>query len=183
VTRLLNALIVISALGQGADKPPAVYEDWGVCPGEYCNYGEWTAQWSMRAYSTRSLKSRVVFTVSEGENVTALTGLVATTSAGIVRFERGVELGAISLKTGDQAYLLTYQGSGTFRIWFKGRSYDGAGPFCDDDSRADDCVGVVLRQPKHTWWVQIRNARRQTAWVAINDDDAGAFDLHVGPEA
>jgi hypothetical protein len=182
MARPFIALLIISALGQGSDKPPAVYEDWGVCPREYCNYGEWTAQWSMRAYSARSLKSRVVFTVSEGENVTALTGLVATTSAGIVRFGRGVELGAVSLKTGDLAYLLTYQGSGTFRIWFKGRSYADAGPFCDDYHQADDCLGVVLKQPKHTWWSQIRNAKGQVAWVAMDDDNPGGFDLHVGPE-
>ena len=181
MTRLFIAFFAIAAFGLGADKPPSVYEDWGVCPREYCKYGEWTAQWSMRAYSARSLKSRVVFTVSEGENVTALTGLVATTSAGIVRFGRDVELSGVRLRTGDLAYLLTYQGEGTFRIWFKGSSYAKAGPFCDDNHQGD-CVGVVLKQPHHTWWAQIRNAKGQIAWVAMDDDNPGGFNLHVGPE-
>jgi hypothetical protein len=181
MTRLLSALLLVSALGQGADKPPTPYEDWAVCPREYCTYGEWTAQWNMKAYGARSFKSRVVFTVKADEKVTAITGTIATTSAGTVPFMRDVEIGTARPKAGDTAYLLTYQAGALWTVWFKGQAHRDVGPICEDYV-SGDCVGLIVKPPIHIWWAQIRNAKGQIGWVAIDDDAPGAFDLHAGPE-
>jgi hypothetical protein len=125
----------------------------------------------MKAHSRRSVSSPVVFSVTVHEKVTALTGLVATTSAGIVRFPRGAEIGDLKLKDGDEAYLLTYQGEGHYRIWFKGHSYAEAPSICSENNRASDCIGSLVKQAEHTWWARIRNAKGQIGWVAMADGD------------
>ena len=169
MTRLLSVFVLAAALGQSTDKPRVPYEDWGICPLEYCAYGRWTAQATMSAHATRSLKSPVVFTVRPHRKVTALTGLLATTTAGIVRFPRDVELGTLKVRAGEDAYLLTYEGEGMYRVWFKGQSYTHAGPICDETlGRVRECVGSILKMPTHEWWARIRNAKGQVGWVDMS---------------
>jgi len=167
------------------------YEDAGACPFEGCVYRGWRANDTVAARLARSTTAEIVFTVRKGETITALTGVVVTTSPGRVRFRepadlrwadletvniRGVSVrrpnqsGILHVEPGDTLYLLTYHGEGSTTAWFKGRLYqelDGAMAFfnavCDvDPSR---CVGQIVERPQRVWWVQIRNAQGQTAWT------------------
>jgi hypothetical protein len=167
------------------------YEDAGACPFEGCVYRDWRANHTVAVRQTRSANGAIVFTVHKGETVTALTGVVVTTSPGRVRFREPADLtwadletvdvggmtvrrpsqtGVLHMEPGDTLYLLTYHGEGSTAAWFKGRLYedlDGAmaffnGACTNDPSR---CVGRIVEPPRRVWWVQIKNARGQTGWT------------------
>ena len=109
---------------------------WGLCvPSLQVND-------SATARRTPSGTSPTVFTVQKGDNITALTGVVVTTSPGQVRFREPADLpwwefevvnvggqtvrrpkasGVVHVEPGETLYLLTYRGEGRTKAWFKGR--------------------------------------------------------------
>ena len=154
--------------------PPMPYEDAGACPFEGCVYGAWQANNTVRVRSTRSAKAAVVFTVRKGDTITALTGVVVTTSPGRVRFREPFDLssssGSVHVEPGDTLYLLTYGGEGFTKAWFKGKLYeglDGSTAFFNAicDTEPSRCVGTIVERPQRTWWVSIRNMRGQVGWT------------------
>ena len=152
--------------------PPIPYEDPGACPFEGCVYREWQATDTVVVRRTRSTDAPIVFRVRKGETVTALTGVVVTISPGRVRFRERVDLsslsGAVRVEPGDTLYILTYQGEGFTKAWFKGRLYDeldGGMEFFRCDSEPNSCVGTIVERPQRVWWVQVRNAKGQTGWT------------------
>lgn len=167
--RYISVLLFVLIAGQGPERPPAPYEDWGVCPREYCAYGRWTAEAAVNAHAARSSKSPVVFSVQRDQKVTADTGVLATTSAGIVVFSSDTQVGTLKLRSGDKVYLLTYEGEGLYRVWFKGRSYSQIGPICDETlNRNRDCIGRILKRPDAEWWARIKNTPGQVGWVEMS---------------
>jgi hypothetical protein len=172
-------------------RPPMPYEDAGACPFEGCVYRAWHANDAVSVRQTRSPNAPIVFTVRKGEAITALTGVVVTTSPGQVLFRQPADLawenletvdlagipvrrpsatGVLHVEPGETLYLLTYRGEGSTSAWFKGRLYkelDGATAFfnaaCDVDP--DRCAGQIVDRPQMVWWVQIRNAQGQTGWT------------------
>ncbi len=123
---------------------------------------------------TRSQNAPAAFFIRKGETVTAVTGVVITTSPGRVRFHKRVELsslsGSVHVELGDTLYLLTNRGEGFTKAWFKGKIYDevdGSTAFLNDKC-ADDpsrCAGAVVKWPKQVWWVQIKNAKGHIGWT------------------
>ena len=190
-------------IAQPRSSPPMPYEDPGVCPFEGCVYRNWQALKMVKVHRTRSAKAPIVFTVPNGEKVTAITGVVVTLSPGQVRFRRPVDLrwfgpieadivrgvtvprqhesGFLHVEPRETLYLLTYYGEGDTAAWFKGRFYphlDGASDIfyaaCDDDATA--CARSIVRRPRRVWWVQLKNAKGQIGWAAIDQGDfAGSY--------
>jgi hypothetical protein len=168
------------------------YEEAGACPFEGCVYRQWRANHTVTVRETRSANAAIVFTVHKGEPITALTGVVVTTSPGRVEFRQPVDLmwadletvdaggapvrrprqsGVLHVEPGDTLYLLTYHGEGSTAAWFKGRLYeelDGATAFFNDACTSDPsrCAGRIVEAARRVWWVQIRNARGQSGWTA-----------------
>ena len=155
------------------DGPTVPFEDAGACPFELCTYGDWTARRAVVVRRERRRASPIVFRVSPGEKVTAITGVVVTLEAGRVRFRVRHEMdsrsGRLVVMPGQILYLLTYQGEGFTKAWFDGRLYDeldGTEFFdaaCEDDPGR--CAGRIIAQPRREWWAQLRNAAGRVGWT------------------
>ncbi|MCX6544001.1 MAG: hypothetical protein NTV05_06250 [Acidobacteria bacterium] len=165
--------------GQRA-KPPVPYEDIGACPFEGCVYRAWTANAPVSVRSDRKASAPVVYAISRGEQVTALTGVVVIVKPGRVQFPKAVTLrtasGSLSVAPGQTLFLLTYRGEGFFKAWFEGRMYDELdgtifyNGVCDFEPAR--CTGKIVERTESIWWVQVRNRRGQTGWTR----DVGKFD-------
>jgi hypothetical protein len=170
----------LGAQAPAIPAPPTPFFDVGACPFEGCAYREWTATRPVDVRRDRRADSPVAFRLGAGERVTAITGVVVTLRAGRVQFRvpqdvSGLE-GTFRVLPGETLYLLTYQGEGFTRVWFKGRLYsevDGVSflnAICEDDPRR--CTGEVVEPSETVWWVQVRNAAGQTGWT----NEPEAFD-------
>ena len=169
-------MAVISQAPQSA-KPPVPYEDVGACPFEGCVYRAWTATAAVWVRSDRKASAPLVYTVSKGEQVTALTGVVVTIKPGRVEFPKAVTLrtasGSLRVEPGQPLYLLTYRGEGFFKAWFAGRLHDDLdgtvfyNGVCD--YQPERCLGKMVERAESIWWVQVRNRRGQTGWTSDVD--------------
>ena len=172
-------------------RPPAMpYIDVGACPdGEAClGYGRTRALARMTAYAGSverppsqpppwpPLPPERAFTVERGEVITALTGVAITIKPRVVRFTRRFETESwfhslpgeaarpLVFEPGDVVYLLTKQGELFYTAWFKGQLYESIKMtnVCPD---AANCVGELVEEGVHEWWVYIRNARGAYGWI------------------
>lgn len=154
--------------------PPVPYEDFGACPFEGCVYRTWTANRAVVVRTQRRSEASVAFRLAKGARVQALTGVVVTHKAGRVEFpkpvELGTELGPLRIQPGETLYLLTYQGEGYTKAWFRGRVYDnldGSSFFngaCE--TFPERCVGKIVERPTRIWWVQVQDARKRVGWTS-----------------
>src|SRR5262252_2487306 len=166
--------------------PPMPYVDSGACPFEGCVYREWQSGADLVVRTTRAAAASIAFRVRKGEVITALTGVVVTTSPGRVRFRQPVDLtsteGTIHVEPGETLYLLTYEGEGFTKAWFKGKVYtglDGSTAFFSDPCTG--CAGTIVARPRQVWWVSIRNAKGQVGWT--NEPDKFDGKDALGAEA
>jgi hypothetical protein len=157
----------------GQVGPPVPYEDAGACPFEGCVYREWIARRVTPVFKERDRSSPVLFQLKRGDKVQAITGIVVTTKPGVVRFTqawRGLA------QPGDLMYLLTYQGEGYTKAWFKGQFFENldASAFLNGlcETAPSKCPAEVIERPTRTWWVQIRNANGQVGWTDRPQDFA-----------
>ena len=173
LTLIMNPTLV-RASQSALSGPPIPYEDAGACPFEGCVYREWQAIETVIVRRARSANGTIAFTVRKGEAITAITGVVVTTSPGQVRFRIPVNLssssGSVHVEPGETLYLLTYRGEGFTKAWFKGKFYeelDGSTAFFNDICATDSnrCAGAIVEQPKQVWWVQIKNEKGQIGWT------------------
>ena len=78
--------------------------------------------------------------------------------------------GPIQAAPGDILYLLTYQGEGFTKAWFKGRLYtdvdvtDFLSGACAGASPR--CAGTLIERPRSEWWVRVRSRRGNEGWSA-----------------
>lgn len=172
---LLVAVTLAGAGAQGdrSDGPPLPFEDVGACPFEGCVYREWVAKTSVLVRSDRRPGASVVFTLSKGDRVRAITGIVVTTKPGRVQFRIPADLwttaGTLHIQPGELLFLLTYHGEGATTAWFKGRLYDevdGAEFFNGMCERKPGmCNGIILERPESVWWIRLRNMRGLRGWT------------------
>ena len=195
---LLRMLLAASALladgaaipggaGQAAE-PVLPYEDEGACPFECCTYRDWIAEAGFQAFGSRipdgAGRRKPAFKIAKGERVTALSGVVITTQAGVVRIVKPGVIDvyskrlpkaprvSIAVTPGDRVYLFTNQGEGYMSGWFDGRileSFDTAsmGPAEACANYKGGCLGIVERRPQSEWWVKVRNRAGAIGWVLI----------------
>jgi hypothetical protein len=113
----------------------------------------------MRDGSTRA------FTVRKGEVVRGVTGVVITNRAGTATASSNMSIGQgnkTRVRKGDTLYLLTYQGEGFFKVWYKGRVIP--------DVEIDERKMKIGRQPTSVWWVKVRNKKGQIGWSRLPDN-------------
>ena len=154
--------------------PPVPFADSGACPFEGCRYATWRANATLSVYASRSAGAPVVFRLTRGDAVTAVTGIVITEVAGQVRFRDSVTLATgstkIHIEPRDTLFLLSYEGEGFTTAWFKGplyRSVDGAMAFFNGvcSARPERCIGRIVVPERRAWWVYVRNAAGLAGWT------------------
>jgi len=152
------------------EKPPTNYENWGVCPFECCEYREWKASADISVHENRSEKSPVVFKMHAQETLHALTGVVVTEKAGIVRINKAVQDGYINgnekpqltFKAGDIVYMLSPLGEGSYLFWYRGKVYTSG-------IELAAMPGVDGKDTKMTWWKQVENKAGKRVWTTSSN--------------
>ena len=159
------ATLAVFAVTGYAQAPKLPYSDPGACPFECCTYREWTANADTTIYIQMRDGSAKAFTVRKGEKVRGVTGVVITNRAGTATATVNTTIGLhnnIRVKKGDTLYLLTYQGEGFFKVWYKGRVIA--------DVEIDDRKLKVGKQPDAVWWVKVRNKKGKIGWSKLPDN-------------
>ncbi len=169
--------ILIPRLTYAQALPPIPYEDYGVCPFECCNYGEWTVNEKTALHKDRTNDSPILFTVMPEEKVQGLTGVVVTTSPGEVNIVRPITIEfsadnsdtsqTIQAQPGDIVYLLTSHGEGEYKAWFKGRFMNVDVPSLMEKNQPGSLEKNHghLGGGKSIWWVKIKNRQGQIGWT------------------
>ena len=126
VITLTAAQTTLVRPGQSAPSgPPMPYEDAGACPFEGCVYREWQANDAVIARRTRSENGPIAFSIRKGEAITAITGVVVTTSPGQVHFRKPFDLsslsGSVHVEPGETLYLLTISRRGFYKGLVQGK--------------------------------------------------------------
>lgn len=174
----MNKLLVISFVflvsacpaSEAQEQPPANYENWGVCPFECCEYRDWTASADIPVHESRSDKSAVVFHLQKQEKLRALTGVVVTEKAGVVRlnkavqdgYVKGVDRPQLTFKAGDIIYMLSPLGEGFFLFWYRGKVYTSG-------IELAAMPGVDGKDARMTWWKQVENKTGKRGWTTSNN--------------
>ncbi|MDX1921137.1 MAG: hypothetical protein SFU25_10435 [Candidatus Caenarcaniphilales bacterium] len=73
-------------------------------------------------------------------------------------------------RAGEKIYLLTYQGEGQFKIWYKGRVIDGQGNLPVEEIFVN---GKFPQDYKSTWWVKFRLHNGQQGWTKQTENFDG----------
>jgi len=174
MTKLLKIcfafLISWSPASKAQERPPRNYENWGVCPFECCEYRDWIANADVTVHESRSDKSPVAFKLHAQEKVHALTGVVVTEKAGIVRIDKAVEDGFVkgsakpqlTFKAGDIVYMLSPLGEGFYLFWYRGKVYRSGVELAA-------MPGVDGKDAIMTWWKQVENKAGKRGWTTSNN--------------
>jgi hypothetical protein len=137
--------------------PPIPYEDSGACPFEGCVYRKWIATKKTSIRKDRQTNSPIAFSINEGESVTAITGVVITTTPGEIKVLKPIKIGDVTASVGDFVYILTHLGEGVSKMWYKGNL---------GTPSLDDLDNLEFKKPsEYSWWVQVKNKKGQIGWT------------------
>jgi hypothetical protein len=159
--------------------PPALPKvDLNSCPFEGCQFGKWTAEQTVKMYSSWRPEREEMSQIAKGQEVTALTGVNVVIQPAKGVFTRDVPM--FGAKAGDMLYSYQNCGEGAEDIWVHGRFIKCADPNfswkaglgCDRD-----CNGRYLDLGKSEWWAQIRLSDGTTGWVLVNGNFDGTDGL------
>jgi hypothetical protein len=160
--------------------PALPHLDWNACPFEGCAYRRWAANTAVTLYDTWKQERQTIATLSKGEKVDGVTGVVITFTPGTVHLDRDVpEQG---LKRGDIVLTYAYRGEGFSAVWFNGRFYpefdisfakwpDGTG--CGNEH----CAATYVDLGRKEWWAQVKLRTGQLAWVNMDKLPFDGVDL------
>jgi hypothetical protein len=145
--------LLTSQVATAADSPPASFIDKGACPGKCCKYGLWKA-----------LKE---FTVFDKENPTkkiavVKPGMMFTGQYGEVRstpYEVKLVMDDDKIKAGETAYLLTDQGEGFYKAWYKGQIV------MVNEASTDKAEREKTKKLESAWWVAVKLEDGRMGWM------------------
>jgi hypothetical protein len=165
LTLILFCLLCLLTGNSRAQGPKLPYTDSGACPFECCTYRQWTANKATVILSSMKDGSSIAFRVKKGEKVTAITGVVITTRAGIIKVLQNTTTGENSklhVKAGDILYLLTYQGEGFYKTWYKGKIFS--------DAFYENTALKQVNEPQAIWWVKFKNRKGRIGWTRLPEN-------------
>jgi hypothetical protein len=175
----LSVVFLITILGVASEQPPLPYIDEGACPFECCTYREWTANEDVIAFAEPKDGASFAFTIKAGSKVTAETGFVVTSKAGVTRILKPIKLGyehnsdvpppepELDLKSGELLYTLHYLGEGYDLFWYQGKLYSDqiSASKPDADPPPPDATLQVVSLPVSDWWVKIQAQDGRVGWI------------------
>ncbi|HVF46753.1 MAG TPA: hypothetical protein VNA17_04235 [Pyrinomonadaceae bacterium] len=152
----LSLVLLASITSAQNSRPPIPYIDRGACPFECCTYRDWTVDKPTTVRSAMRDGSPIAFRLRKGARVKGMTGVVITSQPGEVRVLKQTKIGSVTARPGNIIYLLTYEGEGFHKVWFRGR--------VSSEETYDTSVFRSVREPKAVWWVKVRNSRGKVGW-------------------
>ncbi len=158
--------------GNVAARPPRVYIDRHICPGEGGFYQGRQAQVLKPTvmYAASRARSRRLFRILPGEKVRAVDSEVhAIAGRFVVKRPHG------RYQPGDVLWVYTYLGEGVFKIWYGGKMYEenlGFSPWGGSSgSRCEqgkECWGELEGELRMTWWLKITDKRGRQGWIRVD---------------
>jgi len=143
---------VLSIPEGGCRKPPELYVDYNHCPGEGCQYGEWTSLEQITIFDKPN-GNKKIGEIPAGESFTAIAGNVYLTPMEVI-VKESIEvydsIGSIVLKPGRKYYVLSNIGEGHSKVWVNGR------------------IMISSDAPYNSsqkWWVEIRTKSGKKGWI------------------
>jgi len=162
---LIAACCILAEEGgwaQNPPKPPHIRKD--VCPLECCSLGVWTSHVPLQTHAGEGNLGSKAFLIQPGEEFTAAKGDLYTLQFGFVSVMRPVEKQRQKFDPGDILYVLSYQAY-DYYLWRRGRIFATVAFWYPSGDNTD---GVLYKQePVMVWWVQVKNAQGQTAWLPL----------------
>jgi len=152
-------------------KPPKVYIENGICPGEYCHYGN--NFFALINVDTFDKPNGIkIGLIKKGTKVQSIKGDVYSIPLQVKRVPRRGTMFENSnwvegpnpdifaednkdIVYGEKFYVLRYWAEGTWYAWHKGKII-GVPEMWDKDK---------LGEPKNTWWVQLKTDKGIKVWV------------------
>ncbi len=163
----------------GQELPPLPYIDQNACPFECCVYGSWKARHAVVAYVEAKDGSPVAFTIQKKQVVTAETGFVKTTKAGVTKVVQPISLGydqgvsdpepepRLHLRPGELLYTLHDMGEGFDLFWYRGKAYSDQiasdAPTPDPPPSEFNLQGLL--RPVAVWWVKVTAENGRIGWL------------------
>jgi hypothetical protein len=165
-----------------SEKPPDNYIAKGVCPGEYCRYGNWTVLEDTDLVSSPG-SSRVVGRARKGSRAVGLTGEVHLRPEPVVVLtapEADGVLTADELTKNSIAFILDYTSEGYSHVYTQGkvvdvRTYLSYARYCYRPSK--NCWGEKLlpseERKEQIWWVKVRLPNGIVGWTDKTNNFGG----------
>jgi TonB family protein len=160
--------------------PPGDFQIRDRCAGEGCGYQRpWRALSATPLYAAWDKPNGgQLYTVSEREIVTALSGIWITKKPAVFEVQETITIAGVALKRGDFIYVLMYLGAGMVRGFFHGT-------LADFDLGENDSKKMVALVPpdklESVLWVQMKTSTGIVGWT--KDASYPSFDGQRKPEA
>ncbi len=171
----ISAIVFVLSAGTfitfAQTRPPPVFIDRKICPGEGCYYtGKARAVDRIKVYLAPSLTAARSFTLPLGTMITGIDSQVHT-RAGRFRIKRNHG----KYRRGEVLSVYTYLGEGFFKIWHRGKMTEedlafsvwggSTGTRCDQDPKI--CWGILEKETDMKWWLKIRTNNNRTGWILV----------------
>jgi len=170
-------LLALYALPVQAQTPATGWVVDSICPGEYCQYGPWTACDTVPLHQLPAADAPVVGHLGRGEVVQVPTGRIVAQPPGIARALRPLRLDAdrlntadvtqVTLAAGDTIYLLADLGEDYWVISIRGEQV-GHPTFWVAAPDTVMAAAVLLRPAVAEWWVTIRRPGFPDTWATAS---------------
>lgn len=158
---------VLSIPEGGRKRPPELYVDYNHCPGEGCQFGEWTTSEPIAIFDKPNGTKRIG-EISAGETFSAITGHVYLTPCEKIvneSIEVYDSIGSLTLEPGRKYYVLSNIGEGHSKIWVNGRI------MISSDSTYNS---------SQKWWVEIRTKTGKKGWILYSDNSSISGSDYLG---
>lgn len=168
---ILAFIIGTTTLCIAEERPPEVFVEKGVCPGEYCRYGiDFTAVSDIDIFDKPNGKK--TGTIKTGTKVQSITGDVYSFPLEVKRvprrgtvFKDGKWIEApgddnyanenLDIGYGDRFFVIRYESEGYWKAWHNGNIISVPEIW---DSKKEG-------EPKNVWWIQLKSENGMTFWV------------------
>jgi len=181
---LLNLLLQTNA--RSAPPPLPYYTHHVTCWCEKCDgqdqAGHWTAARELSAYRKQGVASLRFFSVSPGEQITVLDGVVIVDRDDLIRVLKPMTALDVpgEFEPGDAIWRVQIMAEGGAVIWHNGRMVETVLDGLEDcQERRPACSGIIEQKGIRQWWIKVRNVRGQIGWVRADwnfaDDSCGTL--------
>jgi hypothetical protein len=179
-TQLLGAFALFATLAAPvlAKVPGLPIANDGSKLGECIQMGKWTTQGPTKVYAKAGDRTTVVATLPARSVVTGQESRLLTTSLGMVKMPTphpvyDADHNVVgTLKKGDVAQVVYYEGEGYYQVIFQDRLLDAE--LTDLQNGSSSLKGGT--DPKIEWWVKVKTKTGQVGWVNADESPMKGMD-------